>query len=162
MENPIKMDDLGGKTPIFGSTPIYTHVCFKRTFFLGNAIFSGMSAKLRGRGLEHQFSTGVKTSVAHSKWSPRRVDFQWQPFGCLVFFPSPLDLWWSLVVHYWKCIVAYKFDELPKKKHKNKKKEIQVRTGWVICTWQFCDRALFGMVSSRDPSKGESWPPTRG
>ena len=26
MENPIKMDDLGGNTPIFGSTPIYWYV----------------------------------------------------------------------------------------------------------------------------------------
>ncbi len=29
-------------------------------------------------------------------------------------------------------------------------------------TWQFCDRDLFGMVSSRDPFNGESWPPTFG
>ena len=27
-------------------------------------------------------------------------------------------------------------------------------------SWQFCDRDLFGMVSSRDPFKGCWWPPT--
>ena len=28
-------------------------------------------------------------------------------------------------------------------------------------SWQFCERDLFGVVSSRDPSKGCWWPPTR-
>ena len=32
----------------------------------------------------------------------------------------------------------------------------------VSYTWQFCDRDLFGMVSSREPFKGCWWPPTFG
>ncbi len=68
MENPIKMDDLGGNTPIFGNTHL-SLIFLKQKMYLW--IFTWLLRKPWGERDLWQFLLGAFCARAQSKWTSR-------------------------------------------------------------------------------------------